>query len=159
VECADLLFGYHDFDAACTPDNCLFAHGFKLGRDDWGWHKDALSERWPTNFNIFCNPPYDQTRKFIERAIDQVCNVANMIGATFLIPANTDTKLWELISEYASCIVFLRPRIAFLNPETLQPGLACGHGSAFVRFTPKRQITHSQTVKFLNWEQFYQGIL
>lgn len=73
-----------------------------------------LFARWD-NRRVFCNPPYDDIRSFLERGRE-----ARL--AVFLVPARTDTRWFhEIVLPYASEIRFIRGRLKFGNATTGAP--------------------------------------
>lgn len=64
---------------------------------------------------VFCNPPYDDIRAFLERAHEPDL-------AVFLIPARTDTKWFhEIVLPRAKEIRFIRGRLKFGDAKTPAP--------------------------------------
>ena len=64
---------------------------------------------------VFCNPPYNRTRKFLER-----WHEADV--AVYLIPARTDTRAFhEIVLPHASEIRFIKGRLKFGNAQTGAP--------------------------------------
>ena len=65
---------------------------------------------------IYCNPPYNNQRPFIEKALDENVN------AVFLLPSRTDTKLFhELILPKAKEIRFIKGRLKFDDQKNSAP--------------------------------------
>jgi site-specific DNA-methyltransferase (adenine-specific) len=67
------------------------------------------------NRRVFCNPPYNRTRKFLERWRE-----ADV--AVYLIPARTDTRAFhEIVLPNASEVRFIKGRLKFGNAQTGAP--------------------------------------
>lgn len=111
---ADLFLALHQefgftVDAAADHQNALLERY---------WHEkdSALTQDW-TGERVFCNPPYDNQRPFIEKAVARQADVA-----VFLIPARTDTRMWhDLIFGEADDIRFLKGRLKFSNSKHSAP--------------------------------------
>lgn len=64
---------------------------------------------------VFCNPPYSNIRKFLDRALE-----ADL--AVFLIPARTDTRWFhDVCLPFAREIRFVRGRLKFGGAKTGAP--------------------------------------
>lgn len=70
----------------------------------------------------FCNPPYNQIAKWVERAWLQ-----RMIGkkTVLLIPARTDTKWWHEYIMKAKEIRFIKGRLKFDEHKNSAPFPSC----------------------------------
>ena len=70
---------------------------------------------------IYCNPPYNNQRSFIEKCLNQL-NKGNLECGVFLLPSRTDTKLFhELILPNAKEIRFIKGRLKFEGKENSAP--------------------------------------
>lgn len=91
---------------------------------------DGLKQPWHNHKTCWCNPPYKETLKWIEKAYQE-----SLLGATVvcLIAARTDTRYFQdYIFPYAKAICFIRGRLRFMgekNPATFP--------SAIVVFSPE----------------------
>lgn len=80
---------------------------------------DGLKQPWHNHKTCWCNPPYRETLKWIEKAYQE-----SLLGATVvcLIAARTDTRYFQdYIFPYAKAICFIRGRLRFSgekNPAT-----------------------------------------
>jgi hypothetical protein len=64
---------------------------------------------------VFCNPPYDDIRRFLERAHEAEL-------AVFLIPARTDTRWFhEIVLPKSAEIRFIRGRLKFGDSKNSAP--------------------------------------
>jgi len=80
---------------------------------------DMLDQNW--HGNIYCNPPYNNQKAFIVKAIDQL-ERGNIKKAVFLIPSRTDTKLFhEIILPKAKEIRFIKGRLKFEGKQNSAP--------------------------------------
>ena len=88
---------------------------------------NGLAMRWPTQQNIWCNPPYGpHAKKWISRLADHGDGIA-------LIFARVETQLWQdIIFPTASGYLFPRRRIQFARPDGTIPNSSSGAPSAFV---------------------------
>jgi len=63
--------------------------------------------------SVFCNPPYDNIRNFMEKALIEIKNKHTRI-AVFLVPSRTDTKWFhELVLPNYEEIRLVKGRIKF----------------------------------------------
>lgn len=83
---------------------------------DFGIESDARSlfVNW-SGKRVFCNPPYDDIRAFLERAWETEI-------AVYLIPARTDTRWFhDICLPMASEIRFVRGRLKFGDAKNSAP--------------------------------------
>lgn len=94
-------------DAAANLTNHKCSRWFGPG----GEREDALADPWPTDVNIFCNPPYSRglQRRFVERAKECGDNGGLVV---MLLPADTSTKLFHDLVLPAGP-QFIRGRVRF----------------------------------------------
>ena len=98
--------------------------------------EDGLSSYW-AHRRVFMNPPY--SRGVIGAAVEKAHserNNAEIIVA--LIPASTDTEWFQQFVLPVCDIVWLSPRVRFINPETGKPGDSPPGGSVVAVFRPDR---------------------
>lgn len=103
---------------------------------------DSLSKDW-CGLTYWMNPPYDRNLQplFIAKA----CRDSYLYGSTILclIPARTDTKLWQdIIFPHAKSICFLKGRLKFGGEKNAAP-----FPSALVLFG--KDITQEQANLFI----------
>lgn len=94
---------------------------------------DGLNGMWrmwnwlPT---VFVNPPYGKAREpWVDRCIEAAANSQRIV---LLIPAATDTMIWQRAVSSAEAVVFVRGRLKF---ETLRPNRrrrAASHPSSLI---------------------------
>lgn len=83
-----------------------------LGGDQDG--RAPLFSEWRGQ-NLFCNPPYSDIRKFLERWHEPEL-------AVFLVPARTDVRWFhDLVLPFAAEIRFIRGRLRFGNAQNTAP--------------------------------------
>ena len=125
-------------DVACDSDNCLidlpaFQGGFRIDRG-----LDGLRENWSC-FRCFCNPPFSDKAKWIEKAYNEVINGECPI-CVMILPTNCiDTKAWHKYIEGKVHYEILEGRVSFIDPNTGKPESGNNSGTAIVYF--KKRIT------------------
>lgn len=143
----DRRHGPFTLDAAADLSN----HKCDLWLGPHGALEDALTGSWAINGNtahrVFCNPPYDQTAAFVQKAYEEVRN-RHVRSVTLLVPATTDVKWFHrrvvpLMQpsladigkpDWVGVIVeFSEGRIRFERPDGTLAGTPT-HGSLFVTF-------------------------
>lgn len=117
------LGGAIGLDPCTTPDNPVGA---------LAWYApptDGAAEPWEAR-SVFCNPPYGEARR---RWVDR-CVSAGAAGVPtiLLIPAATDTRIWQRAAASASAVVFVQGRVKFgvLRPNRRQ--VAASHPSSLI---------------------------
>ena len=136
----------------------FFHENLATGKDEWltpKWITDALGpfdldpcspvERpWPTaecHFTeqdnglllrwsgmVWCNPPYNNSGPWLEKC-------AEHDNAIVLIYARTETgKFFESVWPKASCIVFMKGRLTFLNRDGSKPKFTGGGPSCLIGY-------------------------
>lgn len=137
---------YHfTLDAAASPDNALCANYFDL-------NNSALGQDWQGPhgpYRVWCNPPYTRgaAQSFFSKAVTEVWYKKNAELAVFLLPARTDTKLWQdQIFQFATEIIFLKGRVKFLN-ELGQGGNSAPFPSAIVVLTDSKDPVKLGTLR------------
>lgn len=104
-----------------------------------GWDYDGQREQW----RVFCNPPYDKTAEFIEKAWEEV-DLGHVLSVTLLVPATPDVKwfhrwCWQDGKPRPNTIVdFYNGRIRFERPDGT-PGKAPRSGNMFITFRKEGQ--------------------
>lgn len=117
------LGGMIGLDPCTTEDNPVGAERFYTVRDD------GLSKPWDAK-TIFVNPPYSKAREpWVDRCIRAAKQGAKVI---LLIPAATDTRIFQKATATADAVVFIRGRVKFgvLRPNWRQ--VAASHPSALI---------------------------
>ncbi len=133
----DDLGGTIALDPCTTDDNPVDAREFFTPADD------GLSQEW-NGRSIFVNPPYGKAREpWVEKCIDAGARGQKVI---LLIPAATDTRIFQRAATTASAVVFVRGRVKFgtLRPNRRQH--ASSHPSALIGWN-----THLHACAMLGW--------
>jgi hypothetical protein len=119
----EALGGYIDLDPCTTPDNPTSANAFIAPPDD------GLSVPWVGD-SIFVNPPYGRAR---EPWVKKCVRAGDLgIRVVLLIPAATDTRIFQEALAAADGAVFIKGRVKFgvLRPNRRQQ--AASHPSALI---------------------------
>lgn len=119
------LGGAIGLDPCTTPDNPVGAGRFYTIADD-----GLKQPWWPARPSIFVNPPYSKAREpWVER-----CIKAGELGqkVILLMPAATDTRIFQKAATSATAVVFIKGRVKFgvLRPNRRQ--VAASHPSALI---------------------------
>jgi phage N-6-adenine-methyltransferase len=115
VEKLSEWFGPFGFDAAADADNRIDGvHGFYTIEDD------GLSQPWPYDTVVWCNPPWNQCGKWVDKAIDEHINRG--VQSVLLLPSSTATVWFKHLFQYAY-IMLLHGRVDF----DLPPGVTNNH--------------------------------
>lgn len=118
------LGGDIDLDPCTTADNPTGAARFFTVIDD------GLSKAWIPSASVYVNPPYAKAR---EPWVDRCIKVGETgIPVVLLIPAATDTRIFQKAARSADVVVFVRGRVKFgtLRPNRRQH--AASHPSALI---------------------------
>lgn len=123
----DAEFGF-TLDAAATAVTAKCAR-FYTPEDD------ALSRPW-NGERVFLNPPYglNAMREWLPKARREADAGAVVVC---LIPSRTDAGWWhDFVLGAADEIRYLRGRLRFVNPDTMQAGDSAPFGSALAIYRP-----------------------
>lgn len=71
---------------------------------------DALKTEWTTDGIVFCNPPFSQKDKLVEKAYTESQNGTKII---MLVPASVETQFFKNCKDKADWILFLSGRLTF----------------------------------------------
>ncbi len=86
-------------DAAANAENAKCEKFYTI-------EDNSLVQSWYSPSWVFCNPPYGREQiKFVY--------ITNATHSVLLIPARTDTKVWEYIFKNASEVRFITGRLKF----------------------------------------------
>lgn len=119
----EALGGTIALDPCTTPENPVGALDFYTPP------ADGADIRWIAS-TIFCNPPYGKAReRWVERCIEAGAQGSRVV---LLIPAATDTRIFQRALSTAQAVVFVRGRVKFgvLRPNRRQ--VAASHPSALI---------------------------
>jgi len=117
------LGGTIDLDPCTLPDNPVGARHF------FALPQDGLAGSWERS-RIYVNPPYGKAREpWATRCMEAGAEGRRVV---LLIPAATDTRLFQRCLRSASSVCFLRGRVKFgvLRPNRRQQ--AASHPSALI---------------------------
>lgn len=90
---------------------------------------DGAAEPWDAD-SIFVNPPYSKAReRWVRRCVEAAYAGSSVV---LLVPAATDTRIFQFALSTASEVVFIRGRVKFgtLRPNRRQE--AASHPSALL---------------------------
>lgn len=111
------LVGRIGLDPCTTDDN-------PVGADDWiAPPSDGLLQEWPSDdgagaFLTYVNPPYGRSLgAWMAKCNEESANGAEIIA---LVPARTDTRWWEHVTQ-ADAICFWRGRLTFEGAPNAAP--------------------------------------
>ena len=137
---------HYELDAFCNRDNCLCDAGM--------WHDcriDALEEDWENwvsrDGTVFGNPIYSNPAPFIKKSYEESLKG---IEVSLLIPSDTSTISYHKYCMKARDIVFIYPRVHFLNPDGTRMAGSPQFGSMVVTFK-QDEFDGSPLVNSLEW--------
>lgn len=119
----EALGGEIFLDPCTTPDNPCGAQNFIFPPGD------GLAETWH-HHSIYVNPPYGKAREpWVEKCIEAAQHGSKVV---LLIPAATDTRIFQRALSTATEAVLIRGRVKFgvLRPNRRQ--VAASHPSALI---------------------------
>ena len=90
-------------------DPCATKNNHKCGK----WYSredDGLSKSWG-GYRVFCNPPYSEIAKWVEKAHDEGCKDNTIV--VLLIPSRTDTRYFHNFIYGRAEIRFIKGRLKF----------------------------------------------
>lgn len=98
------------FDLACTVEDAVAPIGFGYPK------QDALASAWPDTSKLpgiaYCNPPFNRAGAFA-----RVASESPHCRTLMLIPASVGSNWFAEYVNGKALVVFLRPRIVFLQPD------------------------------------------
>jgi hypothetical protein len=91
---------------------------------------DGAVESWEA-CSVYVNPPYGEAR---ERWVDRCIRMGRYtdVPTALLIPAATDTRIWQRAAASATAIVFVRGRVKFGVPRPNGRQVAASHPSSLI---------------------------
>ena len=102
----------YDIDACATAENAMLPRY-------WTEKDNALVQSWE-GLRVWCNPPYNQAKHFIKKALDERDN-AELI--TLLLPFRPDTIAFQTLSR---CTIFaVKGRLKFVGAAYSAPFPSC----------------------------------
>ena len=100
-----------DLDPCSTDENAKCIEHFT--KKDNGLSKDWRGRR------VFCNPPYSEINKWVEKAYYETCKDNTLV--VMLIPSRTDTKYFHNFIYNRAEIRFIKGRLKFSNSKNSAP--------------------------------------
>lgn len=73
---------------------------------------DALHRPWDSQ-SVWCNPPYSQTARWIDKAIYEIASAKRPMTIVMLVPNDTSTLWFQRAWEHAQVVTFLVGRVKF----------------------------------------------
>lgn len=123
----DAIFSF-EIDVACDSGNIKCPRGFPIDKGFCG-----LSSRW--DGRVFCNPPFSQKNKWIEKAISEV-ESGNCPICVMVLPLNCMSAdgFFNGVIKKGYFYEILNRRIQFLDNETKLPVTGNDTGTVVVYF-------------------------
>lgn len=119
----EALGGVIELDPCTMPDNPVKAERFYCPP------ADGADEPWDAA-TIFVNPPYSKAReRWVRRCIEAGAGGAQVV---LLMPAATDTRIFQRALSTASTVVFIRGRVKFGVLRENRRQAAASHPSALI---------------------------
>lgn len=100
-----------NLDPCATEDNHKCDKYFTL-------ENDGLSQNWG-GYRVFCNPPYSQIDKWVEKAFRETRNDNTLVA--LLIPSRTDTRYFHNYIYNRAEIRFVKGRLKFGDGKNSAP--------------------------------------
>jgi len=117
------------FHIAPILDVCATAQTSKC---KWHYETDGLDREY--NYDFYCNPPYNDVKKWIRYCYLQ--HVKHNVSGLMLIFAKTDTRAWHDYIFGKAEILFIRGRVHFYDKGIPSKNPA-PYGSAFICYRKK----------------------
>jgi len=118
------LLGGIGLDPCTEPDNPTRADSF------YCLPVDGCNEPWDAS-TVFCNPPYGEARN---RWVDRCISEGERRPVVLLIPAHTETRIFQKAMQAATSILFFQARLRFGVLRNNGRQEAASHGSALFGF-------------------------
>lgn len=119
-----LLGGRIGLDPCTEPDNPTGAEVF------YAPPQDGCALPWEAE-SVFCNPPYGEVRA---RWVDRCISEGKQRKVILLIPAHTDTRVFQRALLAADGCVFIQGRLKFGVLRENRRQEAASHGSAILGY-------------------------
>lgn len=118
-----------------------------------GGDSDALLSDWGDR-DYFINPPYSDILRFVRKSIDMYEQYHRKNDVVLLLPVRTDTKWFQVLSDYGCHIRFIRGRLKFGGSKAGAP-----FPSMLVNLRPYNDIHgNSFEVDDLEWERNFKNV-
>ena len=135
-------------DVAASHHNHLCDRYFTI--DD-----DALTKNWiidelsPYDYSVWCNPPYSETGKWVEKAATEGIKCQSTI--VMIVPADTSTKWFMKALETCSEIIFLvGGRVNFVRADSQEEVKGNPKGSMLLTWNTAKTINCNLTYLDIN---------
>ena len=102
---------HFNLDPCATPENHKCEKYYTK-------EQNGLTKPWG-GLNVFCNPPYSQVGKWVQKAWEECRNENTVV--VLLIPSRTDTKYFHDYIWHRSEIRFVNKRLKFGNSKNPAP--------------------------------------
>jgi len=114
------LFNELDEEFGFNRDPCATPQNAKCGQY-YTKEDDGLSKSWRRE-TIFCNPPYSQIGKWVEKSYRET-NESGRTRVVMLIPVRTDTTWFHkyIYKNMRAQIRFIKGRLKFSNSKNSAP--------------------------------------
>jgi phage N-6-adenine-methyltransferase len=126
LDCARQVLGEFDLD----PASNAIAQEQVRARSYFTKDDDGLSQQW--NGRVWCNPPYSDAGKFVEKLLTGL-SAGRTTEALLLVNAYCDTRWFHRAAAACAAICFPLGRIYFEKPDGDQMKQPA-YGSAFIYF-------------------------
>lgn len=113
----DAVFETLDQEFSFTLDACATEENHKCEKY-YTKKDDGLRKNWGGQ-RVFCNPPYSEISKWVEKAYREACQDNTLV--VLLIPSRTDTKYFHDFIYQRSEIRFVKGRLKFGESKNSAP--------------------------------------
>lgn len=104
----NLTFGPFTLDPCASAENAKCPTYFTKDQD-------GLTQSWKGHRRVYCNPEYGrELPKWAAKTVQEARE--NEVTTVFLIPPRVGSAWFQDLCDYASELVFLRGRVAFIDP-------------------------------------------
>ena len=108
-----------DEDFSFTLDPCATDENHKCEKY-YTMETDGLAQSWEGE-SVFVNPPYSQTKKWLQKAYEETRRSNKPTIVAVLIPSRTDTKYFHEFCMKADEIRFVKGRLKFGGQKNAAP--------------------------------------
>ena len=100
--------GTFDLDVAASKENAICERYFNE-------EMNGLNQKWFGR--VWCNPPYSEIMKWVEKAIEETHIQGNCKEVVLLLPSRTCTKWFLKAYQAAAKVQFIHGRLDFHGPN------------------------------------------
>lgn len=138
------LGGVIGLDPCTFPDNPVGADHF------YTVDVDGLTQDWPWG-SVFCNPPYGKAREpWVRKCMEQARLAFPVI---LLIPAATDTRIFQEACNTAQAVVFTQGRLKFGTRRENRRQHAASHPSALIGWHTDLTSCSELGIRMAGWDR------